>query len=230
MINTKNKSANQKIEPVTKKKFYRDLILGIFFAGVTILLFADLAEDLLYQELTNFDHMIIGFIQKFASESITNVMIIITTFGSKLVIISVSIITVYLLFTKKRHYWESLMVVVSLSGGWLLNEFLKLLFHRQRPDITWLVEAHGYSFPSGHAMLSAVFYGFLAYLLWGNFPNKKSCIIAVLAMGMLILFIGISRIYLGVHYPSDVLAGFAAGGFWLTGCILATQTIRYYKS
>lgn len=230
MFNIKNLLTTQKIETSTKRVFYQHLVLGIFFAGLTIFLFTKLAQNLFFDELNNFDHIVTGFIQGFTSNNITIIMIVITTFGSAFVLVPVAITTIYALLKKKRHSWEALMVIISLSGGWILNDFLKSLFNRQRPDLTWLVKAGGYSFPSGHSMMSAIFYGFLAYLLWGSLMTCKSRIITILVATILILLIGISRIYLGVHYPSDVLAGFAAGSFYLTGCILATQTIRYYKS
>lgn len=114
------------------------------------------------------------------------------------------------------------MLAVSLAGGWLLNTVLKEVFHRTRPDIEHLVAAGGYSFPSGHAMIATAFYGMLGYLIWLNLKrrDKPAWYVMVLTF-ILVVAIGTSRIYLGVHFPSDVIAGFAAGGVWLVACVLA---------
>lgn len=211
-------------------EFGKYLVIGIISAALTILLFAKLAEDLIYDELNVFDSTVTNLIDRFASPALTRIMKVITDIGSAPVLIIVALLAFYILYRKHRHYWDSAMVALSLGGGFLLNEILKFAFHRARPNIARLVEAGGYSFPSGHAMISATFYGFIAYLFWINMKRFKLRYVIVVSTLILIVLIGISRIYLGVHYPSDVVAAYAAGGFWLTGCILGLQTIRYYKA
>jgi len=104
---------------------------------------------------------------------------------------------------------------------------LKTAFQRARPDIQHLIAVGGYSFPSGHAMVATVFYGMLGYLIWLNLRERsKTAWIVPVLTALLIFSIGVSRIYLGVHFPSDVLAGFAAGGLWLTGCIVGLHAFR----
>ncbi|MCK9906483.1 phosphatase PAP2 family protein, partial [Frankia sp. Cpl3] len=98
-----------------------------------------------------------------------------------------------------------------------------------RPSMHHLVEAGSYSFPSGHAMVSAAFYGMLGYLIWLNLRQRTKPAWYVVALTvLLIVAIGISRVYLGVHFPSDVIAGFAAGSIWLTACIFGLHAIRHY--
>lgn len=105
-------------------------------------------------------------------------------------------------------------LAASLVGSTLLNEGLKLLFRRLRPDILILHEAGGYSFPSGHSMAAMTFYGLLAYLAYRYGPQGYQRVLCLLPC-LLIVAVGLSRIYLGVHFASDVLAGYLAGICWL---------------
>ncbi len=185
---------------------------------------------LIYQELNVFDSVISKFIAGFITLETTQFMKLITALGSIKVLIPIALLAIFILNKRKRYKWDSIMMLVALGGGLLLNQLLKWVFHRPRPGIARLLEVGGYSFPSGHAMVSIAFYGFLAYLFWSNIRQIKLRYLVTFGLVVLIALIGISRIYLGVHYPSDVLAGFAAGGFWLTSCILSLEAIRNYKS
>ncbi len=211
------------------RKFSSHLIKGVALAVLCLYIFSLLADELLEQELTNFDRIITGFVRGFTTPGLTSFMKLVSNMGSFLVLVSVALVAFLILRKHTRHYWDSAMVAINLTGVWLLNELLKRIFHRPRPDIDRLVEVTGYSFPSGHAMINMGFYGFLAYILWVNLKGSPLRYLTTAVLGMLILLIGISRVYLGAHYPSDVLAGFAAGGFWLVGSILALQTVRHYK-
>ncbi|RIW35145.1 PAP2 family protein [Bacillus salacetis] len=115
-------------------------------------------------------------------------------------------------------------MTVALGGGfnWLLKEYFK----RQRPDIEALVEQGGYSFPSGHSMGSFILYGALAFAVFRLYDHRWSKFIGAAALLLLVLLIGLSRIYLGVHYPSDILGGFSAGGVWLAFSILVYTFIK----
>lgn len=118
-------------------------------------------------------------------------------------------------------------MLAALGGSYTLNLIIKNLIQRARPSWEhWVVES-GYSFPSGHSMASIAFYGMLGYLLWLHRKERGRPAAYILVLtGLLILAIGLSRIYLGVHYATDVIAGFCAGGVWLTTCIYALQWIR----
>lgn len=205
------------------------LVAGSILAATALLIFADLAEDMMFNELKMFDTVVTDFFTGLRSPALTTAMKVITGFGSAGVLAIIALVAVFFLFRRKKHYWDAVMVVIALLGGWLLNEVLKMIFHRPRPNLNPLIEVGGYSFPSGHTMTGIAFYGFLAYLIWLNYRPSRVRWAAVTCLTVLIILIGISRIYLGVHYPSDVLAGWAGGGFWLAGCILASQTIRYKK-
>ena len=214
----------KKISPY--KAFGNYLAWGLVFGIGFMLLFVKLAEDVINDELKIFDQTIINLFNPIRSPLTTQIMKVITTMGSPLVMITLGLITWFYFFKIRKHFWDSTMVITALAGSWLMNELLKWIFHRRRPDVLQLIRVSGYSFPSGHAMVSFAFYGMLAYLIWINVKAKKLKYLLSSFFLLLILAIGISRIYLGVHYPSDVIAGFSAGGLWLIGCILALQVIR----
>ncbi|MFC3884019.1 phosphatase PAP2 family protein [Bacillus songklensis] len=107
------------------------------------------------------------------------------------------------------------------------HQALKQFFHRTRPDLHRLIEIEGYSFPSGHAMSACTVYGMLSFLLWRHIPTRWGRGILILISITMILTIGMSRIYLGVHYPSDIIGGYFASGFWLAMAIWFYQ--RYQE-
>ncbi|MCL4440517.1 MAG: phosphatase PAP2 family protein [Firmicutes bacterium] len=219
---------NEKMSPLGA--FGNYLLVGSVLGIGSMLLFAKLASELLENELKWFDNAVIDLVHRLDSPLTTEVMKGLSTIGSSTVMIGVALVAALLLWWVKRHFWDALMVPVALIGSYSLNELLKWIFRRDRPNVARLVEATGYSFPSGHAMVSMTVFGLLAYLAWINLRQPLLRYLLTCTLVLLAVAIGISRIYLGVHYPSDVLAGFAAGGFWLVGCILGLQAIRYYKA
>lgn len=208
------------------KKLGSCLSLAMLMGLACFLLFYNLAEDMLEQVLGQFDQNITALITLYSSPRATDIMKLLTEMGSAAVLISLALLAAAGLVYYKNRYWDAAMLTIALSGAFLMNYLLKLSFHRPRPDIVSLVKASGYSFPSGHAMASLAFYGMLAFLLWTYFRESKTVYLGILLIGVLVLGIGISRIYLGVHYPSDVLAGYAAAGVWLSGCIMARNTLK----
>lgn len=211
-------------------KFSKSLIWGLSISVLLLAIFAKLSDDLLYHELDSFDRVIGELIRGFDTPYLTRVAIIITHLGSAYIETGLLFIVGALLWFRLKHTWETVLLAISLGGAWLLNTILKELFQRARPDIVHLVKAGGYSFPSGHAMVATAFYGVIGYLLWLHLRNrsKPSWYIIVLTFALIIM-IGISRIYLGVHFASDVIAGYAAGGVWAIACIIGLKEIRKYK-
>lgn len=206
------------------------LILGLSFGLGSLFLFAKLSEDLMFNELLLFDHVVTNVVRFNISDKMTMIMRTVSDVGSPLTILVISLAVMAYTWFARRHVWDTVLVPVVLLGSIILNNALKFLFHRERPGLPHLVEVSGLSFPSGHAMVSFSFYGLLAYLAWVNMTGRVSKLMATVLLILLILTIGASRIYLGVHYPSDVLAGFAAGSFWLVACILGLRGIRYHKA
>ena len=153
----------------------------------------------------------------------------ITTVGGP-VGMGVLVVTVLaILVTRRRFRWAAYLAVTS-AGGALLNQLLKFHFVRQRPDLKAAVlDAMGYSFPSGHAMSGTIILGALAYLAARSIQGWKNKSAALAALSTLALAIGISRLYLGVHWASDVGAGFAAGLLWVTATTTGYELFRQYR-
>ena len=156
----------------------------------------------------------------------------ITSLGSIPVLaLIVAIVIGYLVLARKPAV--ALLLAVSVGGGLLLGQFLKLRFDRPRPDlVAHLVDIHSLSFPSSHAMLSAVTYLTIGALLTRVERRRIVRLYILVVAVVLTLLVGLSRIYLGVHWPSDVLAGWCAGAAWAMGCwvVLAVAQGRWVRS
>lgn len=151
------------------------------------------------------DNVLYDFIDMyFISDDMTKVVKVITWFGSTVGIILMCILSMFIFRDKKIN----IAIVINLTAVTIFNNLLKVVFMRARPDINPLVIETSYSFPSGHSMISMAFYGYLIYLIYNHKNNKKVKWILILMLSVIILLIGISRIYLGVHYASDVIGGF----------------------
>lgn len=182
------------------KKYYKTLVLFICLIGILIIVM-----DLLQQRIIEKDMFVYNFIAThFISDFSLPIVKFITNLGSATFIVLLSIL---LLLTIKNKLTGLIIFLNSAICG-ILNQVLKIIVQRPRPVGYRLIDEKGYSFPSGHSMVSAAFYGFIIYLVYKNVKNKyiKYSIITILIL--LILCIGISRVYLGVHYASDVIAGF----------------------
>jgi undecaprenyl-diphosphatase len=171
---------------------------------ISTLLFIEIAEDLLKNELNTFDSAIYGAISSIASDPITVIFKVITNLSGALTVIIMSLFSI-ILFKDKRYGFYVSFNLVTIS---LINYLLKNIFSRPRPVNYRLIDATGYSFPSGHSMVSMAFYGFIIYLIYMNVKNVKVKWSLCISIGVLILLIGVSRVYLGVHYATDVIAGF----------------------
>ncbi|AVX19869.1 undecaprenyl-diphosphatase [Carboxydocella sporoproducens DSM 16521] len=204
----------------------KKMVLIWALTGLGLFWFAKLAEDLIYHELYPFDSLVSGWIQGWRQPWLTELMRAITFMGSGKAVIPLSLLALWLLGHSQAGKRAAQLSGAVLIGGVALEESLKRLFHRPRPPRPWLTEASGFSFPSGHAMIGIIAYGLLAYWAWKLLPRPYNRMAAALAV-FLFLCIGLSRVYLGVHYPSDVLAGFAAGVFWLGTWWLAVKNFNW---
>lgn len=167
--------------------------------------FLALAEDVFHKEIMNGD--IIGYeiISKFLiSDFVTPIAKFITNFGGAIFLIVLTIVLFIVIKDKKI----GVSIFLNLVIVTILNQLLKGILQRPRPTEYRIIEETGYSFPSGHSMISMAFYGYLIYLIYKYVKNKYIKWISIVVLSLLICTIGISRIYLGVHYTSDVLGGF----------------------
>ena len=177
--------------------------LLIMFVCIIILLF--LIEDVMDKDIMTFDETGYSIVSKYLiTDTLTPIAKIITFFGSAYWLIGLSIFLLLIIKNKKI----GISISINLGLAALTNFLLKQILQRPRPIGHRIIDESGYSLPSGHSMVSMAFYGFLIYLVYKRIENKhlKSFLIALLLV--LIINIGISRIYLGVHYTSDVIAGF----------------------
>ncbi len=200
--------------------------------GVLIILlagwwFGAIAEDLRPDDpLVLMDHRVAVWFHHHATHATTHVANAITFFGSVAWVTIVSI-GVALFFLFRRAWTKLSLLALAMIGGTSLNVVLKHFFHRQRPILeNPLVTLSSYGFPSGHTMGATMLYGLLALLAAKNAKSHRARIACLVAACVLILLIGLSRIYLGAHFLSDVLGAIAAGIVWLTFCWTAVETLR----
>jgi Membrane-associated phospholipid phosphatase len=204
---------------------------GIYAITFPMLLFIILVKDLIKNELSVFDSKVYGFIAGFISKNMTNLMRILTYLGSGWVLFIISLFIIAFLWRYNKYSLYGWMILLNLGASSLLNQIFKFIFHRQRPNILRLIEINGFSFPSGHSMTGMSFYGLIIFLCLKYLKHWTKYVLAG-ALSLLVLSIGVSRIYLGVHYASDVLAGFSVGFAWLvvftklSGKIAATWGIK----
>ncbi|MHC0038783.1 phosphatase PAP2 family protein [Pseudoneobacillus sp. C159] len=177
-------------------------------------------------KIVRFDSSIIGFVQGFESPVLTPMMEFFTFIGSAQVTVILSILILIFLYVVLKHRAELILFIALIVGSPIINSILKSIFHRARPDFHRLIEIGGYSFPSGHAMNACTVYGILTFLLWRHISKKGGRILLLIFNITMILMIGISRIYLGVHYPSDVISGYFASGFLLAMSIWFFQRYK----
>ncbi len=167
--------------------------------------FLKIAEDVFSQELMRIDEIGYSLVSRYLiSDFATPIAKFITQFGGSIFLVSFAIFLFLVLKNKKIGFciWLNLVCVA------VLNITMKAIFQRPRPEDLFLIEESGYSFPSGHSMVSAAFYGFLIYLIYHCVKNPYLKWALIVFLVFFIGLIGISRIYLGVHYTSDVLGGF----------------------
>jgi membrane-associated phospholipid phosphatase len=201
-------------------------VWGLFLT--CIILFLYISSGILEGDKPGIDQAAFDFADRLASPGLHNFFQVITFFGSRDFLTPAALLLIaYYLFVRK-HRWHSLKVPVIALGSISLNVVLKYLFDRPRPVMP-LIEASGLSFPSGHTMVAASFYGLLMYLVWKNVEAKTLRNILVLLLFLFIILIGFSRIYLRVHYASDALAGFAAGLFWLVFGIWSLRKLEKFS-
>jgi undecaprenyl-diphosphatase len=183
------------------------LLLAVGFVAVVMLVGN--------KRIAKFDERVISAVQGMESPGWTSIMKFFTTIGSGFVVALLTLLLCIFLYAVLKHRQELIFLVAVVGGTGILNLMLKLLFQRDRPTLHRLIEITGYSFPSGHSMAAFALYGALTYLLWRHIPSTWGRSLQVSLSSVFILAIGLSRIYLGVHYPSDVVGGYLASGTFL---------------
>lgn len=191
------------------------LALGLLLSLGVVALFANIAEEVAEGESRRFDEMVLLWVHWYSPEWLGGVMRFVTFLGYHWVVLPLLVLAGYAFYRKGRRISAALLII-STIGGIVLTSVLKNVFERARPDLfeSGYVES-SYSFPSGHATMAVGFYGTLTLLVVWRMRGLRRWA-GVLGGLVLVLLIGFSRMYLGVHYPTDVLAGFLAAPVWVS--------------
>ncbi|RYY93945.1 MAG: phosphatase PAP2 family protein [Chitinophagaceae bacterium] len=199
-------------------------VLGVFF--VALIGFAYIVRRVFVLENNSFDQQVFDYLEQFVTPGTNQVMKFITFFGTHRFLIPANLGLIAWFLFIRRHKWYSIKIPAIGLSSLVLMAGLKHLFGRQRPLIPLLEPARGLSFPSGHALMSMTFYGMLIYITWHSVKDPRTKWTLIVLLFLWILAIGFSRIYLRVHYTSDVLAGFAMGWLWI---VLALKSLRFIE-
>ncbi len=216
----------RRLTKVVLSRLVSPLAIGIGAALVSLFLFERLADEVLEGDTRQFDEHVRDFIHSFASPAMTSVMRVLTEVGNiNAVLVGTSAGCIALWLQNRRN--GTVLLAINTGGGVLLMWSLKLLFHRQRPTPYFgLTKPSDYSFPSGHSLVAFCFYTALASIISAERPSLPTEIGVWLASGTMVTGIGVSRVYLGVHYPSDVLAGYLAAICWVSSVSLVYRRFR----
>ena len=203
--------------------FEAAIVASLAVAILSLFLFAWLGREMLEGDTRHFDDAIRSWVHQFVSNGMTQAMKTVSLLGYNVLI--VELVIAFVVFAKLRWRRAAVWLAVAMTGSLLLDLALKYAYHRSRPIAFFGVAPHSYSFPSGHALCSLCFYGVLAGLLSARIKPLSWRIVVWAAAALLVIAIGLSRIYLGVHYPSDVLAGYLAATVWV-GTVIVLDHVR----
>lgn len=206
--------------------------LGIFLVGgllvgiAGIVAFVALASEVREGETQAFDEAVIRWMGENHSPLLDAAVVEVTALGTGIVVLMI-VVVAGLFLTLTQHKYSAILLIVATAGGLVLNTVLKLGFDRPRPDvIVHGVDTVSSSFPSGHAMSSAIVYGTVAYLAARLHRRRWARWLVMLFAFLVIVLISLSRMYLGVHYPSDVVAGVVVGLAWAAFCMATLEAIQ----
>lgn len=176
----------------------------IIILTISLILFTIITYAIFNNKINTIDQNIHSYILNLRNDNLTSILITITNISSAYALIVLSILLLLIMKKKKLPLLISLNLIISFIS----NQITKQIFTRPRPIGINLIEETGYSYPSGHAMISMAYFGFIAYLIYKYVKNKLIKTILISSIFILIILIGFSRIYLGVHYLSDIIGGF----------------------
>ena len=195
-------------------------LIGIGFAILSTWAFLVLADEVPeHGWMVHLDSAVTSWLQVHGTERGESACVFISLFGGDLLAVGAVVLLAFLI--RRRQWHRAWFFAITVGGGSLLNVLLKTIFHRGRPTVAAEFHMVSWSFPSGHAMASLIFYGLLARWASRDLPMRRGAIWTT-AVAM-IAAIGFARVYLGVHYISDVVAGYGAGFVWLVACVMAAR-------
>jgi membrane-associated phospholipid phosphatase len=202
------------------------LLLGaLLIAATALFVFGWLGEEMLEGDTQQFDAFVRTAVHQFATPSLTRLMQVFSFLGSVAAVAAMSLVAVCVSLYF-RHTRTAALLAITMLGAAVLDVALKHAFHRPRPVAFFGATPNSYSFPSGHALGSLCFYGILAAILAARARGRSAKFCVWMAAALLVGMIGFSRIYLGVHYPSDVIAGYCAAAVWVGAVGFLDRTLR----
>jgi undecaprenyl-diphosphatase len=221
---------NKPLLPANKKRLFEfislSLLLGLLAAISTIVFFGWLTNEVLDGETRHFDEVTRGTVHQLASPAMTTAMRGISFLGS-MIFLTIATAAVIIWFASRKWGREAKLVAATMVGASALNMTLKLAFKRVRPVPFFdLLPPESYSFPSGHALTSACFFGAFAAIVTARIKRRRPRILVWIVCITTFVLIGLSRIYLGVHHTTDVIAGFAAALIWILVVRFVEITLR----
>ncbi len=206
------------------------VIVGLVVCIISLLIFGNIVDGVSENEsIVQFDTALANALHNAATPTSTSFFITVSLFGG--VILTAWAIIVGVVLALQRRWLSFVVWFITIAGGQLLNTLLKIFFARPRPTFASpLVIEQFYSFPSGHAMMSFIAYGMLAYLICVMLKNNALRLVVILLAAFVVMLIGISRMTLGVHYFSDVIAGYSVAALWLFTCISAWRYVQQRRA
>lgn len=199
------------------------LVIALVLFWTPVVVFFRIAGEIVERDPIGIEGTILQWIHAQAIPVLDTIFLFFTTIGNVEYILPITLVLIaYLLYTKQRLY--ALIVLFGMGGAAAANIILKLLFHRDRPTF-WqsLITETGYSFPSGHAMLSAALILCIIAIVW----RTKYRWLAIIVGAVVVIMIGLSRLYLGVHYPTDIIAGWSASAVWVAIVVVLSKGVSY---
>jgi undecaprenyl-diphosphatase len=190
------------------------VVVSLAVAALSLFLFAWIAEEMAEGETAAFDLSVRAWVHQFASPSMTRAMTVISLLGYDILIVELVAALAIFLYLGWKH--AAGWLAVSMAGALILDLTLKYSFRRPRPQPFFGAAPHSFSFPSGHALCSFCFYAVLAGLIAARTRSMFVRVAAGVMAAALVIAIGLSRIYLGMHYPSDVVAGYLGAAIWVS--------------
>ena len=223
-MSDKTSEAAEKVKGISLR-----LVIVLTILAAILLLFLFITDEIVLENEKGFDNIVFGFLHRYTTPALTGIMIFFTFFGSmKFLFPAYCVLVLYYLLFKKNTFRSFNIAAIGVSSVALLF-LIKDIFKRHRPADPLLADVKGFSYPSGHSFSAFTFCGLLIYIIWELQINNWLKWIGTFVLFLFAALVATSRVYLHVHYASDVVAGFCLSILWLTICIFVLNKIEKEK-